>query len=137
MALTQSAPDIQIGPDVSAPGSAPEITHMLALLGVSPLQPDLLCPDVTWERSGKSAAVGRDAVCAIFTDLDAPETTRPDPPPNALCIDQFVSQGRTATLSGHLTRDGHGAFLFCHILQYETPAHQRLARIISFEHRLR
>lgn len=96
----------------------------LALMGVGPLPSDMIADDATWERGQDAPAAGRLAIVKVFKALKAPDS---------ITVDQVVSHGKAATVSGRLTR-GTQSRIFCHVIRHTSEAATQIAQIVSFEH---
>lgn len=108
------------------------IACALTGIGTTALSPDIFAESATWERGDGPPAVGRDAIATALS-------TAQSRAPVSLHIDQIVSHGKAATVSGRLNRDGDaaGPVLFCHILRFTAPDLGQIAQIVSFEQRER
>ena len=100
----------------------------LAMSGVGPLPPEALSDMASWERSNHPSVVGRAHILDALAHLT---------PPASLSVTQITVEGKAATITGRLTRDGHGLFLFCQILRFTTPERSQIAQIISVEQKER
>lgn len=124
--MQRSATDVTRSKDCkNSPRSARAETIALALMGVEDLPPrvlaDVLADAAIWQRAG-GAVTGRDAVLgAVETGLDA------------IVVDQVVSHGKAASVSGTLTRGGDRR-LFCHVIRFTSVAAVQVGQIVSFEH---
>jgi hypothetical protein len=109
-----------------APQADERALTMLALsfLGVGALSPERLAETASWDRTGAPTLVGSTEILRQHRDLR---------PPVSLCVTQIVAQGKTATVSGRLSRDGQPPALFCHVLRFTDPSQARLAQVVSFE----
>jgi len=96
----------------------------LALMGVGPLPVDMIADDATWERGQDAPAAGRTAIAKVFDALTAPDT---------ITVDQVVTHGKAASVSGRLTR-GAQERIFCHVIRHTSEAATQIAQIVSFEH---
>ncbi|WP_417250014.1 hypothetical protein [Celeribacter sp.] len=95
-----------------------------ALMGIGNLGGFGLSETASWERGDAPAAVGRAAISQALSTRIAPASIH---------IDQIVTQGKAATVSGRLNRDGTGTALFCHIIRFTSSAGQEIAQLVSFE----
>lgn len=100
-------------------------TIALALMGKCALRDSDFLESVSWDRSSGPCAVGFEAVTSAQKHAA---------PPVSIHIDQIVTQGKAATVSGRLTRDGIGTMLFCHILRKTAAQNGKISQIVSFEH---
>lgn len=97
----------------------------LALMGAGTLASDMIAEGATWQK-GADALIGRDAILGAV----------------ALCsghitVDEVVTHGKAAAVSGKL-RDAQGqAHLFCHMIRYTNASATQIASIVSFEHSVR
>ena len=96
----------------------------LALMGVGPFPRDMISVDATWERGSGTPAAGRSAIVKAVEQLNAPD---------GITVEQVVTQGTAASVSGRLTR-GNQARIFCHIIRHTSEAAEQIAQIVSFEH---
>lgn len=94
-----------------------------ALMGDGPIDADQLAASVTWQNSRQGALVGRDAV------LKAVKNARVD----AVKVDEVVTQGKAASVSGFVTRAADRG-LFCVMLRFTSAAQVQVASIVDFEH---
>lgn len=100
----------------------------LAMSGLGPLPSEALSDMASWERSNHPSVVGRAHILDALRQLK---------PPASLSVTQITVEGKAATITGRLTRDGHGLFLFCQILRFTTPERSQIAQIISVEQKER
>ena len=96
----------------------------LALMGAGPLQNDMFAADATWQRGQDAPAAGRSAILKVFETLTVPDT---------ITVDQVVSHGKAASVSGRLTR-GPQSRIFCHVIRHTSADALKIAQIVSFEH---
>ncbi|WP_417244629.1 hypothetical protein [Celeribacter sp.] len=96
----------------------------LAFNGAGTLDADDLSETASWDASNRAGIVGRDQVLAALGQVRAPVS---------LSVTQIVVQGKAATVSGRLTRDGEGLFMFCQILRFASASRTQIAQIVSVE----
>lgn len=99
-------------------------TLALSFLGVGALPPERLADSASWDRTGAPTLVGGREILRRQVGLK---------PPVSLAVTQIVAQGKTATVSGRLTRNGQPPALFCHVLRFTDPSQARIAQVVSFE----
>jgi hypothetical protein len=95
----------------------------LGLMGLGPLDRDALAEGVGWDASGRTH-MGRDAVVAAIIPA----------PARRVDVDQTVTHGKAAAVSGVLTLADGSTRLFCHMIRYTSAAATTVAHIVSFEH---
>lgn len=120
--------DHQIGDtrDRMSPTEARAQDIALALMGAGMIDAAILAENAVWERPA-GALSGRRAILAALRRAKAP--TRIE-------VDQVVTHGRSGSVSGRYWQQGEER-LFCHVLQFTTPAAQEVAQLVSFEHRVK
>ena len=114
-------------PDTAPPDRDRSIA--LALMGLGPLPARelgaKLAEAATWQASGRSHT-GPAAILAAL----------PAQPPARVMVEQVVSHGKAASVSGRLERGGKMR-LFCHVIRYSRADCRQIAQLLSFEHELR
>jgi len=101
----------------------------LTFNGAGTLGADDLSETASWDASNRPGSnrtgiVGRDQILAALARVRAPVS---------LSVTQIVVQGKAATVSGRLTRDGEGLFMFCQILRFASASRTQIAQIVSVE----
>lgn len=96
--------------------------------GLGSLAPTALSDMASWERSNHPSVVGRGKILDALSQIT---------PPISLSVTQITVEGKAATVTGRLTREGQGLFLFCQILRFTTPERTEIAQIISVEQKER
>lgn len=109
-----------------SPKSARAQDIALALLGAGSLDPSLLAADAQWQRP-KGLLAGRDRIA---------RATRALTPPADITVEQVVSHGRSASVSGRVRTARGDTRLFCVVLRFTSAACRDLAQIVTFDHRL-
>ncbi|MGI3170404.1 hypothetical protein ACRARG_14740 [Pseudooceanicola sp. C21-150M6] len=99
----------------------------LALSGAQPLLREALSDGVIWDRSGTSLS-GVEAVAS---------TAEAVTPPLRIRIEQVVTHGKSAAVSGRVWTAPGQALLFCHMIRYTSAAQRQVAQIVSFDHPVR
>ncbi len=113
-------------PGDTASGNALAQDIALALLGAGTVDPSTFAADAQWQRPG-GVLTGRAQITRALTALT---------PPASITVDQVVSQGRTASVSGRVRLTPSDARLFCIVRRFTSAACRDLAQIVSFDHRL-
>nr|WP_319250035.1 hypothetical protein [uncultured Celeribacter sp.] len=125
ISATDLTPRVRRSEDCArSPQSEAATEIALALMGIGNLPDALFAETASWERSDAPCAVGHAAIRNGLATQSAPES---------LYVDQVVTHGRAATVSGRLTRDGTGTMMFCHVLRFTDSSCHTLAQIVSFE----
>jgi len=113
----------------TACGSSPKAKKAadiaLGLMGASALLSDDFAEAVSWQKGG-AALIGQDAI------FKAAKQTGAD-----IRIDEIVTHGKAAAVSGQVRRMGQPAALFCHMIRYTSASAKQVASVISFEHPLK
>ncbi|SFK06598.1 hypothetical protein [Celeribacter neptunius] len=102
----------------------PMIDMALAFLGIGTLAPSSLSETASWDRTGHDSMVGRAEILAAMPGITAPVS---------VTVTQIVSEGKAATITGRLTRDGIGVALFCLVLRFTSPTRDQIAQVVGFE----
>ncbi|WP_353336743.1 nuclear transport factor 2 family protein [Pseudooceanicola nitratireducens] len=113
-------------PGDTASGNALAQDIALALLGAGTVDPSTFAADAQWQRPD-GVLTGRAQITNALTALT---------PPASITVEQVVSQGRTASVSGRVRLSPSDARLFCIVLRFTSAACRDLAQIVSFDHRL-
>ncbi|OUS20641.1 hypothetical protein A9Q95_09990 [Rhodobacterales bacterium 59_46_T64] len=117
---------VRRNPDLpGAPEDARAEAIALAVMNAGTMAEDSLAPDAAWERSGAPCTLGRAAIMAAIGRGSAPRK---------IYVEQVVSQGKAATVSGRVIGADGGARLYCHVIRYTASSAQQVAQIVSFEH---
>jgi hypothetical protein len=99
----------------------------LGLLGARELAPALLAENITWQNGESSVIIGRSSVKSAVKLKNLRKVQ----------VEDIVTHGMAAAVSGRLFRDDHDARLFCHMIKFTSASAQEIASIVSFEHRLK
>ncbi|MBW6416616.1 hypothetical protein [Celeribacter sp. PS-C1] len=124
---TRTAPRVSYTCDPS-PSEQALAELALAMSGLGSLAPKALSDMASWERSNHPSVVGRGKILDALSQIT---------PPISLSVTQITLEGKAATVTGRLTREGQGLFLFCQILRFTTPERTEIAQIISVEQKER
>lgn len=98
---------------------------VLALMGDGHVSDDCIAEGATWQN-GPASLIGRDAIIDAIKD----RSTR-------ITIDEVVTHGKAAAVSGKLRDDRGQTRLFCHMIRYTNTSARQVASIVSFEHSVR
>lgn len=94
----------------------------LALMGARALKPERIAEGANWQKGSKSL-IGRNAI------VEAAQLF-----PRDITINEIVSHGKAAAVSGK-ARDARGrTHLFCHMIRFTNASAGQVASIVSFEH---
>jgi hypothetical protein len=99
----------------------------LALMGIGPINAEAFAVDATWERGDGQPLSGAQAIQAALSKQETPDS---------ITVEQVVSHGKAASISGRLTR-GTQAKIFCHVIRHTSEAATHVAQVVSFEHCLK
>ncbi len=94
----------------------------LALMGARSLLPDVIAEGATWQK-GSATLIGREAIVGAVRPATAKIT-----------IDEIVTHGKAAAVSGKMRDDDGKTHLFCHMIRFTSTAARQVASIVSFEH---
>ena len=97
----------------------------LALMGERSLLPDAISDGATWQK-GASTLIGREAI------LEGAE-----PATATVTIDEIVTHGKAAAVSGNLRDQSGQTRLFCHMIRFTNASANQVASIVSFEHTIK
>lgn len=97
----------------------------LGLMGACALPATAISEGANWQN-GASILVGRAAILAAVK-----------PAPQDIAIDEVVTHGKAAAVSGKFCRQDGTARLFCHMIRYTNASASQVASIVSFEHQVR
>ena len=97
----------------------------LGLLGAAEMPIGMLSDNVTWQN-GDRVLIGHAAVLASVGDS----------PPLSVTIDDVVTHGKAAAVSGRLVADT-GPRLFCHMIKFTNSSAKKIASIVSFQHQIK
>lgn len=110
----------------AACGSSPKAKKAagvaLGLMGACGLSSDDFADAVSWQKGG-TALIGRDAIFKAVKRAEAD-----------IRIDEIVTHGKAAAVSGQVRRKGQPAALFCHMIRFTSASAKQVASVISFEH---
>jgi hypothetical protein len=110
----------------AACGSSPKARKAadvaLGLMGACTLAADAFADAVSWQNGG-TALIGRDAIFKAVKRAEAD-----------IRIDEIVTHGKAAAVSGQVRRTGQPAALFCHMIRFTSASAKQVASVISFEH---
>ena len=94
----------------------------LALMGDCPLSSGAIAEGATWQK-GSATLIGREAIVGAIK-----------PTATVITIDEIVTHGKAAAVSGKMRDDSEQTRLFCHMIRFTSASACQVASIVSFEH---
>lgn len=125
--LDEQAPLVERGENCGTSPKARKAADIaLGLMGAARLEPSVIAEGATWQNGGRSL-LGREAVVAQARKAKT----------EYIRIDEIVTHGKAAAVSGQMRRAGKPPALFCHMIKFSSAAALQVASVISFDHSIK